>query len=69
MTQCEMILRHMKEFGSITTFEAFTEYGITRLSGRVHDLRKAGHNINNKPVHRINRYGKKIDFVRYYIEK
>lgn len=29
MTQKEMVLRHMKEMGSISSFEAFTEYGIT----------------------------------------
>lgn len=45
MTQNEMILNHIKKHGSITSMEAFAEYNITRLSGRIHDLRREGHNI------------------------
>ena len=45
MTQNEMILNHIKKNGSITSMEAFAEYNITRLSGRIHDLRREGHNI------------------------
>lgn len=43
--QCEAILSHLMQFGSITTWEAIQQYGITRLSGRIFDLRKAGYNI------------------------
>ena len=43
--QCEAILNHLMQFGSITTWEAIQQYGITRLSGRIFDLRKAGYNI------------------------
>lgn len=43
--QCQCILTHLMQFGSITTWEAIQQYGITRLSGRIFDLRKAGYNI------------------------
>lgn len=33
------IFNHMKKYGSITTMEAFNLYHITRLSGRIYDLR------------------------------
>lgn len=33
------VLEYMKEFGSITTFEAFTELGCTRLSEYIRQLR------------------------------
>lgn len=45
MTQNEKILLHLRERGSITSMEAFAEYGITRLAGRIHELREQGHNI------------------------
>lgn len=45
MTQNEMILNHIKKHGSITSMEAFSEYNITRLSGRIHELRAQGHKI------------------------
>ena len=50
MTQCEKVLKHMREHGSISTIEAFTEYGITRLSARVWDLRNDGVEIESEMV-------------------
>lgn len=40
MTLREVVLRHFKTSKSITSFEAFSEYGITRLSAIIFDLRK-----------------------------
>ena len=31
-TQCDRILRHLKDYGSITSLEAISEYGILRLA-------------------------------------
>lgn len=45
MTQNEMLLHHMRVHGSVTTMEAFSKYGVTRLSARIWELRKAGHTI------------------------
>lgn len=47
MTQNEMILNHIKKHGSITSMEAFAEYNITRLSGRIHELRAQGYKITS----------------------
>lgn len=69
MTQKEMVLRHMKEMGSISSFEAFAEYGITRLAARIHDLREDGYNIKSSVHDARNRYGKKVRFERYTINE
>ena len=45
MTQAEQVLQHMRERGGITSMEAFELYKITRLSGRIHDLRQQGYKI------------------------
>lgn len=39
------ILNHLKTKGNITTLEAFREYGCTRLSGRIFELKEVGYNI------------------------
>lgn len=39
-TQCERILRHLRDYGSITQKEAYAEYGIARLASRINDLKK-----------------------------
>lgn len=67
MTQCEQILRHMEECGSITSLEAMQEYGIMRLASRITDLKKAGIPIHRDMVSKKNRYGETVTFARYSI--
>ena len=45
MTQCEKILNYIRTYGSITSMEAFEKLKITRLSGRINDLRANGYDI------------------------
>ena len=61
MTQNEQVLDYIKSTGSITAMEAFKELGITRLSARVYDLRKAGVNIVQE-----RRYYRDIDTAKHY---
>lgn len=68
MTHCERILRHLRDFGSITTLEAFRDYGITRLSGRIYDLRHAGYHITSTVTAGKNRYGDPVHFTTYRLE-
>ena len=68
MTQCDRVLRHMEDFGSITSAEAVYEYGIMRLASRITDLKHRG-----VPVARVmetsrNRYGEPVSYARYYLE-
>ena len=65
MKQSDMILRHLKDYGSITQAEAMAEYGIMRLASRVNDLRKDGHNIVTEVVTGRNRYGERTRWARY----
>ena len=65
MTQCEQVIRHMEDCGSITSLEAMQEYGIMRLASRITDLKKAGYPIRREMVSRKNRYGETVSFARY----
>lgn len=69
MTQCEKVLRHMRDYGSITTMQAFNWYGITRLPSRIFDLRSAGHLIDGKFETSKNRYGEKVSYCRYSLKE
>ena len=64
MTQCQIILQVLEDYGSITTMEAFA-MGITRLASRIHDLRKMGITIESETVYSTNRYGDTIHYARY----
>ena len=68
-TQCERILRHLRDYGSITQKEAYAEYGITRLASRINDLKKKGFNITSETVEGKNRYGEATHFSLYRLEE
>lgn len=65
MTQCERILRHLQDYGSITQAEAVTEYGCYRLGARIWDLKARGVPIRSESVTGKNRYGERTSFSRY----
>lgn len=69
MTQCEMILRHMEECGTITSWEAMQQYGVMRLASRITDLKKAGIPIKREMVGQKNRYGDTVTFARYSLSE
>lgn len=69
MTQCELILRHLQDYGSITQAEAVTEYSCYRLGARIFDLKAQGVPIKSETVTGKNRYGKRTRFARYSIIK
>lgn len=69
MTQCEKILRHMEDYGSITSLEAMQEYSIMRLASRIADLRKIGVPICKETVKGKNRYGESISYARYSLKR
>jgi hypothetical protein len=65
MTQHQLILAHIDTYGSITPFEAFAEYGITKLATRISELRRQGHQIVKVFEEGRNRFGQKFHYVRY----
>lgn len=67
ISQEKMVLNHLEDFKSITTWEAYKDYGITRLSDRIFTLRKV-YDITDEWEYGINRYGKKIRWKKYILE-
>lgn len=69
MTQTERVIRHLRDYGSITSAEAMQDYGIMRLASRISDLKKSGMPIRVEMVGGKNRYGEAVNYARYYLEK
>lgn len=66
MTQTERIRRHLETYGSISSLEAFREYGCTRLSARIWDLTyKHGLFIERERKTAKNRFDEPISYVVY----
>ena len=68
-TQCDMVLAHMMEHGSISQLEAAQEYGCWRLAARISDLRKNGYAIKSQLVTKKNRMGRPVSYARYTLEE
>ena len=65
LTQCQRIIDYMERFGSISSFEAFTDLGIVRLASRIHDLKGQGYNIISETKTSKNRFGETVSFKVY----
>ena len=65
ISQEEKILEYMRRKGSITSMEAFNDLHITRLSGRIFDLRESGYNIET--LWETNQYGSR--YGRYVLQE
>lgn len=64
------VLKHLEEFGSITSWEAIKEYGCTRLSAVIWTLRHRYElDITDEWVDFTDRYGQKSQFKRYILNK
>lgn len=63
--QKERLLRHLEDYGSITSAEAMHEYGVMRLASRIDELRKLGYPIQTEMVKGRNRYDEETRYARY----
>lgn len=69
-TQREEVLAYMRNYGSISTFEAYTELGVTQLGARIKELELTGLKIGRvKRVRVSGRTGKTVRYVEYYIQE
>lgn len=68
-SQEEMILTHLKRFGSIEPMTALREYGCYRLGARIFDLRRQGYAIRSHKVEATSaRTGRRMQYVLYTLE-
>ncbi len=67
-TQNEILLQHLKAGNIVTTRTAPDELGMADVRANIRDLRDAGHNILDRWVKGINRYGRPTRYKEYYIK-
>ena len=69
MTQCQRILRHMKDYGTIDPMVAIKEYGCMRLASRIADLKGQGYEIVAERTKGKNRYDEPTSYCTYRLVK
>ena len=68
MTQCDRILRHLEDYGSIDPMVAIKEYGCMRLASRISDLKDRGIGIVAERTKGKNRYGEQTSYCVYRLK-
>lgn len=61
----QRVLRYMQDVGSITSLEAISELGDTRLAATIFGLKKKGYAIASTTETNVNRYGESVHYSRY----
>lgn len=70
MNKTKKVQLHLIEKGSITSWEAIKEYGATRLSGIIYNLKHHyGMNIITERIEFTDRYGSKGSFAKYILKE
>lgn len=64
-SQTSRLLDYLKQFKSVTTWEAFQELGITRLSARIFEIKEQGYSVKTESVTAKNRFGEPVHFNKY----
>ena len=63
----DRVLKYMQDFGSITTFQAFTDLGCTRLSEYIRQIR-LDRVVLDEWITTTNRYGDVVKYKKYRLE-
>lgn len=64
-SQKEAVKFHLERLTTITSVEAITEYGCTRLADTVYRLKKEGMQIKTNKITKNNRWGNPVTFAKY----
>lgn len=67
ITQRERIIKYIRDYGSITSFEAYKDLGITQLATRIKELKEEGYEFKTEWINSKNKYGEPISFKRYFL--
>lgn len=66
-TQKQRIINYMRQFGSITSWEAYQDLGVMQLGARIDQLKKDGYKFRTEWEIKKNRFNEEVSFKRYYL--
>lgn len=67
MNKRKAVLQWLQTGASISSIEAIENFGATRLSAIIFDLKRQGHNIETVMCDGRDRFGNTMRFARYYL--
>ncbi len=67
MNKHRAVLQWLQTHGSISSMEAINNFGATRLSAIVFNLKRKGYNIETVMCDGRDQFGRHVRFARYYL--
>ncbi len=67
INQKQRIINYIRQFGSITSRDAYIDLGITQLGARIDELERDGYSFVKEWETAKNRYGEETQYKRYYL--
>lgn len=64
-TQRDKILNYIQQFGSITSWQAYSDLGVTQLGARIFELKELGYEFTKTRIATVNRLGEKTHYDEY----
>jgi len=65
LTQEQVVKKHLQKYKELTSAEAISKYGITRLSAYIYIMRESGYSISTTIMPVRNRYGNNSNIAVY----
>ena len=67
ISQKQRIINYIRQFGSISSWEAYKDLGVTQLVTRIKELKEQGYEFRTEWENSTNRFGERTDYKRYYL--
>lgn len=68
ITQKDRILKWLEDYGTITSWDAYKELGITQLGARIFELKQMDYKFTKETICTKNRYGYPTHYDKYKLE-
>lgn len=66
-TQRDYVLEFIKSQGSISSWQAYADLGVTQLATRISELKVKGYRFRKERVKTTTRFGVKTHYDKYYL--
>lgn len=65
ITQRDRVLQYIRDFGSISSWQAYQDLGVTQLATRIYELKQQGYIFTKKRIQTTTRYGVPTHYDEY----
>ena len=69
INQRNKVINYINKHGSITSYQAYLDLGITQLATRISELKEQGYNFTDEWITKKNRDGEPVSFKKYMLVK